>query len=504
VAFAIVSIGTVTNVPFLNTINFLPLSHEAEAQVGTKGNPESWNVAAGYQYTFFMQNPNGVPCYNSESGDSSLCTSTGSARPVYVETYYNSFQKEFYLQVKYPRLNGRFPEGMAFVINSGSNPSQSGEWAVVYVDASKSIAAPILTAYAYNGTANGILDSWRYGNAYTNPSGSDGLPADRIVTTLNPPANFHTGVWSTGLKLPRRVAVEDIVDNVSGSPLNGLQLRVFTVIIDAKPLINNVPDYPGVRNWKGIDIGGGANNPNGSTPKIGAWIWGFNGLQTAYDSAGYLTNWLAPSTAGSTLSSFILLNKGITDWCPIDCTGTLWGAQISCGTTVTPTPTPTVNSSSCTTQEFTNNLFALDGGAAGLYEVVKYGTQRLKLLARGLPRKRRNAIYAFADEAKKSAEDQFLVAWSISWSYPQFITQCTGTLSSNCTLQDLTVKTANYVDATDKINTVSGSVSKRLRKLGTKRGLSAASRVDTMAKMRLDEALAFSSTIPDSTVQCTR
>jgi len=139
-----------------------------------------------------------------------------------------------------------------------------------------------------------------------------------------------------------------------------------------------------------------------------------------------------------------------------------------------------------------------------LYEVVKYGTQRLKLLARSLPRNRRQAIYTFADEAKKAAEDQFLIAWSISWSYPQFITRCTGTLSANCSVQDLTVKTANYVDATGKINTVSGSVSRRLRRLGSSRGINAARRVETMAKARLDEALAFSNTIPSSTIQCTR
>jgi len=464
-----------------------------------EGEQAAYDAAAGYLYRGSDSNADGIPCFTFENPDTTgMCGTTGSSKPVALDTYYNTFQNEFYLQVKYPKnSDGNFPEGLVFVINNGDMPTVSGQWAIVYVDASKNIAAPILTTYAYNGAGGGqgILSSWQYGNQ------AESAPADRIITTLNPPANFHTGSWATGFRAQRQVMVRDYTETNVASPLNGVELREYTVNIDVTPINNHSPVYPQGASWGGIEIGGNTTNPRVVQPQIGAWIWGFNGLNTSYDSTGYLTGWLRAANLGFTFSSFELLFKNI-GYAPIDCTGTIWGStpMTTCGN---PTPTPALPPE-CTTQSFTNNLFALDGGAAGLNEAVKYGAKRAVAIAgsKGIAPRVAQRLRTRAEAAQTESESLFLSAWSTAWSFPQFITQCTGTLTANCFVESLSARTTSYLDATQKIEGIAQRVVRLLRNSRSRAGSKAATRVETLAQTRLQEAVDFTKTVPSSTVQC--
>jgi hypothetical protein len=465
-------------------------------------NPAAWGVKKGDLYSYFAQNPQGLPCSegnNVPADPGSIgCNGFTVRNPVYIETYLSTFSNEFHMQVHYPRgTDGAFPTGITFLVNDGPRFSNgvSGRSAIFYVDASKNINAPILNVYAYNAsfTGNGVLTSWQYGNAYSQSNGSDGRPADKIVTSLAPPANFLTGKWPTGYRLDRQVRVNDQT-NTTG-PLAGIETRVFTINIDASIILNHRPAYPSSLPWQGIGIGGRANNPNTDVPRLGLWLWAFNGLDTRYGNDGYLTSWL--SSTNFSFRSFKLIDRPLNDWCPIDCRGEIWGVN-TCP--VNPSPTPALPQ--CTSRSFTDNLFALDGGAAGLKEVVKFATQRLTKLSARLPAKRRERNTNLSATALKLAEDQFTVAWAISWSFPQNLIQCEGALSSNCSVLDLRSQSANYIGATSKIFDIATQLSRELKRIRSSAARAAAASVTRLSKERFEEAEEFKNLIPSSTIQC--
>ena len=158
----------------------------------------------------------------------------------------------FTLNISDPRYGDT--DGFTVALNDGPNPKGHGELALLYFDNSQP-GGPILTAYAYNGK--------------------------------NTQTSFEDGSGANGTQTPDRIATS--LDNGSGW-IHNLQAtadssgnNVFTFTVDTAVINGHDALYTGPEEWFGIGFG----------EKLGIWMHSVSGLETEYDSSGFLTEWSA-------------------------------------------------------------------------------------------------------------------------------------------------------------------------------------------------------------------
>jgi MYXO-CTERM domain-containing protein len=141
--------------------------------------------------------------------------------------------------------------GYWLAVSPGDNPKgHSGELALLYVDLSN-IAAPKVTAYAYNGI-NGD-------NSHVDGSNASGVQAPSKI------ASTHATDPSKRLN-----AIVTVTDANGG--------RTIDLVLDSSIIQSYAPQYPGNTPWTGLEIG----------PAFGIWWHPVTGLQTNYGADGFL------------------------------------------------------------------------------------------------------------------------------------------------------------------------------------------------------------------------
>lgn len=423
---------------------------------------EAQPVYVGSLLRYRDENSSGLPCWQGLVGSSPHSESivpcsivSPATAPLRVDTYVNTYTNEFNFTVLYPRDElGRFPEAISFLVSDGetvNQPERSGTHAIFYVDASVTnpgtgAIMPIINIFGFNAATadqkGPFLTSWLYGDRITSQAEADTVTAaddraDTILTNLNTIPSSMTGIlsgsWTSGSMARRGVRINDYVVS-DGSSINGREVREFTINIDASKLNNRTSvRYPDGEPWVGVSIGGGLNSNLTPDPKkIFIGLYAFNGINSTYESNiassgfGYLNQLLS---VGSNFGIYFVHHKTISET-PIDCTGTPGGSS-DCSVP-TPTPTTTVQ---CTPKSWDNELFALDGGAAGLHELNKLLCKDLVRLGQYLGRYssyyRRYVAVASrkcgSDEVEgylKRSFDSFLTAWTASWSFPKTTLDC--------------------------------------------------------------------------------
>lgn len=158
------------------------------------------------------------------------------------------------------------PTGFTLVVNDGPMPKYHlGELAVLYFEAEDLTAAPVLTAYAYNGDR--VATSHRTSN-FRDLDRPNPAPPDRIDSSLN----------SAGFLLDARV--QDFTED-------GREKRRMSVLLDATTINNHTPQQT-------PRVSGGSFRPLswyglGFAHQIGIWFHPFNNINPEYDDAGFLT-----------------------------------------------------------------------------------------------------------------------------------------------------------------------------------------------------------------------
>jgi MYXO-CTERM domain-containing protein len=150
-------------------------------------------------------------------------------------------------------FSDRRTDGYWLVVSPGANPKgHAGELALLYVDLT-SAAAPVVTAYNYNGE-NGF-------SSFRDGSPASGIqPADKIASTRASEAS--------GKKLNAIVNVTNV----------GQGQRI-DLVLDTTLIQNHNPRYPGDTPWTGLAFGQG----------FGIWWHPVKDLTTGYGNDGFLT-----------------------------------------------------------------------------------------------------------------------------------------------------------------------------------------------------------------------
>lgn len=148
-------------------------------------------------------------------------------------------------------FSNQVTNGYWLAVSQGDNPKgHSGELALLYVDVSN-IAAPKVTAYAYNGV-NGD-------NSHFDGSNAAGIQA---------PSKIASSIATDPSKL---LDADVTVTDASGG-------RTIDLVLDTSIIQSYVPQYPGNTPWTGLAIG----------PAFGIWWHPVSGLQTNYGADGFL------------------------------------------------------------------------------------------------------------------------------------------------------------------------------------------------------------------------
>jgi len=157
--------------------------------------------------------------------------------------------QQFTFTVNY---SNQLAQGFWLAVSPGADPKgHAGELALMYFDA-RTLNAPVLTIYNYNGE-NG-------GSSYFDGSPASGTQTPgRIASTLNGFAATMTAA-------------------------NAGSGRVFSISFDASVVNSYVPQFPGpdgIEEWTGVEFGS----------KFGIWFHSFRNLSASYGSNGFLNNW---------------------------------------------------------------------------------------------------------------------------------------------------------------------------------------------------------------------
>ncbi len=192
---------------------------------------EPFGDALASKYSFFDGNPSG-----SDTG--------GDIKSV--ETTYDEKDNSFTFEMKVEDI----AQGFTVALNNGPNPKgHGGEMALFYFDASG--VTPVISVYAYNG--KNTQTSWFDGSAENGTQ-----LADKILSSLSSPDVF---------------TISETVD--------GEGFKVFSFSLDATDLIRHIPVYGPSGEWSGVSF----------SEEVGIWLHPVLGLETAYDSDGFLTQW---------------------------------------------------------------------------------------------------------------------------------------------------------------------------------------------------------------------
>ena len=197
----------------------------------------SAGVVDFYQFTWNAGDPSGS--INNAAGTFQQIVST-----------YNPTTEQITFRVTF---SDQLADGFTVALNDGGDPkNEGGQLALVYFDGTN-LASPQVSAYAYNGEVDQT--------SHRDGSSAPGTQApDRLFPAGTP------GVTATA------------EDTMSGG-------REFFFSFDATSVNAHIPLYPnsdGISDWSGISF----------AESLGIWLHPVTGLNTAYDSEGFLTNWL--------------------------------------------------------------------------------------------------------------------------------------------------------------------------------------------------------------------
>jgi hypothetical protein len=429
--------------------------------------------------------------------------STSAGIPVEIEIYLDQFSKEFQLQVSYARdAQGRLPSSISFLVNDGVLPSagDSDKWAVIHVDATDTVLDN--GGFQLPGDANRPkLTVCKYQPIVADPLLSSCLGQTPLLSSLKAEdESYITGTWSTGLEKYKRVEIADFTHG-----LLQVHVRQFTVNFDATPILTAFGDLPGL----GVGPQGSTANVDDTTvfPPFGLMLAASASAEYTYSGAIMIA-----SVGGNDRSLLQLIETPVNSRCPINCVGDIWGTQGANGEcSPVQNPTPTGQPAACQSREFINNLFALDGGAAGINELVKYSSRRIRRFSKTLPATVGSAIAKAAKKNEKDSEVAFNLAWTVSWSFPQVMVTCdNGVLPADCQVNDLSGQANTYVTSATQVRDASLA---NIKQLGKIRRLTASSakkkelaklikHLTAQTKLRYEEAIDLSKEIPSSSVQC--
>ncbi len=163
-------------------------------------------------------------------------------------------------------FSNQITRGYWLALNGGPNPKgHAGEMALFYFDA-QNLAAPVLTAYAYNGV-NGP-NSWQDGN----PAVAGNQTPD-LIKGANEAAGFVQSISAA---------------NVGGG-------RTLSFVIDATDILNHSPMYPDmVDPWTGTGYG----------DQLGIWFHPVSSFNASYTGTRGRINSLSIGTQGWLDGSF--------------------------------------------------------------------------------------------------------------------------------------------------------------------------------------------------------
>ena len=201
-----------------------------------------------------------------------------------VTTTYDDVTQRFTWDVTFtPGPGGAQATGYSLVVNDGPEPKgREGNLAVLYFDAETDPAAPIVTAYAYNGADSAT--SFRYSNFENTAADGNDTP-DAIVSSLN----------------DAFVETASVTDHADGT-------RTFRLALDASginahdPLLTPTDRMNGDAplTWRGLEF---AN-------RIGVWFHPYHNIEPVYDDAGFI---FADTDAFSALGWRVGGNYGFLD-----------------------------------------------------------------------------------------------------------------------------------------------------------------------------------------------
>jgi hypothetical protein len=442
--------------------------------------------------------------------------------PVLLDVYFDKFSNEFQLQIAFAAdAQGQFPSSMAFVVTEGTFPDTAAEndqWAMFHVDATRTQLDA--GGFQLPGSANRpVLTVCNFQPTIANPLTESCVGQTPVLSSLRASdQTYLTGAWPTGLEKFKRIEIVQYTHWLLQVPV-----REFTINIDATPILNafNAAGAPGMGlQGTNIDL-----NDITAMPNIGLRLAAYYGAEYAYDPisaamTGFIIN--GPEFLGQFRQTHLqLVQVPVTSRCPINCIGDIWGTvgpNGECAPTPPTPPTPPTDPNNpnpptspvCTKQEFTDNLFALDGGAAGLNALVKFSTQRVQRNSRGLNNGRQYVLAAKKNAA--GAEAAFIQAWTLSWSFPQVMIACRqGTIPADCQVNDLTAQAASYLNASTQVRDFSLSNVRqlsRIRRVSISRSKKKQLRelINSLRRQteeRYQESVDLSKEIPVSSVQCT-
>jgi hypothetical protein len=478
------------------TANFLNYYERSELIVDSEGRLA---IGANSKPLGAVKDANGLPIpIHQVSSDTA-----GAGLPVELEVYFDAFSKEFQLQVSYASDRfGRLPNSLSFVVNDGMAPTgvDTNKWAMFYVDATNTQLdkdgfqlpninnRPKLTVCKYRPEIGGPLQN---SCTMTTPILSSQRASDE---------QYVAGSWPTGLEKFRRVEIADFTHG-----LLQVKVRQFTINIDATPILQAFGNVSGL----GVGPQGSTVNLDDTTifPPIGVLLasyanvsFGYNGVMIASVS----------NPSAQTLMQFF--NTPVSSRCPIDCVGDIWGTGNNGAVCNPVAPPPPEDPGLCVERDFTDNLFELDGGAAGLNEIVKYTTRQIKRSSRGLSTSDKQIFRRAANKNLRAAEAAFIEAWKISWSFPQVIITCNDVLVPGCQSVDLTSLTNRYLFASMSVRDSAYDNIRQMKRLSRKISSSrkkrhlrkVAQKLSNEIGTRYAESVELSQEVPLATIVCSR
>lgn len=242
--------NTLTQVSYEGKIVDIPQDGTTATIDGDYGQLEI-SADGSYEYTLFDSHVNEQTIYTYNVDNPSGSSAAGDIKNVDISYNDQSHDLTFSMRVE------DSAEGFTIAINNGPNPKgHSAEMAFFYFDASG--AEPIINVFAYNG--KGSYDSYLDG-----ASTAGTQTPDRILTSLDADNPF-TSI---------QVTTDADGNKIMSFSMDG------TSIMQHDPL--NGPDDE----WSGVSF----------ADKIGVWLHPVSGLETEYDSDGYLTNWTRASSS---------------------------------------------------------------------------------------------------------------------------------------------------------------------------------------------------------------
>ena len=159
----------------------------------------------------------------------------------YVDIRYNSIEEAFTIEAQFSNKAGKLANGFHFAV-SDTAVTGPGSVAFIYFDASKGLANPLVSGYAYNNRSdsnltcanitppNSVIGSWK---TVANYLPIPNVEADYI---FNPGEHADT------------VLEKSAVDEVIG----GYTYRTFRLVLDTQKIDSHIPIYVPSYNWKGI------------------------------------------------------------------------------------------------------------------------------------------------------------------------------------------------------------------------------------------------------------